>query len=72
MVGILDVDPELLQCKHRLAPEVGACIQRREVEVAATVQDLRRSARVGRPEVEVFELGTDVELLEAHRAHSFQ
>ena len=73
MVGVLDVDPELLQREHGLAAQVRARVERREVEVAALVEHLRRAAvRLGRAEVEVLELGPDVELVEAHPPHALE
>ena len=54
VVGVLDVDPQLLQRQHRLAAHVRARVERRQVEVAAFVEHLRR-ARVF--EQEVLELG---------------
>ena len=63
VVGVLGVDPELFERQHGLAPEIRPGVERREVEVAALVEDLGR-LRVA--EVEVLELGTDVEVVEAH------
>ena len=65
VVGVLDVDPELLEREHRLATHVRAGIERRQVEVAAAVEHVGRAAVF---EQEVLELGTDVERLEAHLA----
>ena len=69
MVGVLDVDAELLEREDRLAAHVGAGVERRQVEVAALVEHLGRRRRSGfaRAEVEVLELGADVEGVEAHR-----
>src|ERR671921_888633 len=61
------LDAELLQRQDGLAPDVGAGVERREVEVAAVVEHLGR-ARV--LEQEVLELGADVERVEAHVAHA--
>ena len=69
MMGVLDVDSQLLQREHRLAAHVRAGVERRQVEVAAFVEHLRR-ARV--LEQEVLELGTDVERVEAHRLRTLQ
>ena len=69
VVGVLDVDPELLQRQHRLAAHVRAGVERRQVEVAALVEHLG-GARVA--EQEVLELGTDVERVEAHRLRALQ
>ena len=69
MVRVLHVDPELLQREHvvprrRRSRRFGA---RRQIEVAALVEDLRHPALgAGVPEVEVLELGADVEVVEAH------
>ena len=63
VVGVLGVDPELLERQHRLAAQVRAGVERRQVEVAAVVEHLGR-LRV--TEVEVLELGADVEVVEAH------
>ena len=64
MVGVLDVDPQLLEREHGLAAHVRAGVERGQVEVAAFVEHLRR-ARVA--EQEVLELGAHVERLKAHR-----
>ena len=40
VVGVLDVDAELLEREHRLAADVGAGVERRQVEVAALVERL--------------------------------
>ena len=67
VVGVLDVDPHLLQRQHRLAAHVGAGVERGQVEVAALVEDLRHAAlRLRRAEVEVLELGADVVGVETH------
>src|SRR5205823_6814198 len=65
VVGVLDVDAELLEGEHRLAAQIGAGVQRGQVEVAALVEDLGGLAVA---EVEVLQLGTDEEVVEAHRA----
>ena len=44
VVRVLDVDAELLEREHRLAPQVRCGVERREVEVAAPVEHLRRPA----------------------------
>ena len=44
MVGVLDVDAELLEREDRLAADVGAGVERGQVEVAALVEDLGRAA----------------------------
>ena len=54
VVGVLDVDAELLERQHRLAAHVGAGVERREVEVAALVEHL---GAVVVAEEEVLELG---------------
>ncbi len=64
VVGVLDVDAQLLQRQHRLAAHVRAGVQRRQVEVAALVQHLGRR---GVSEQEVLELRAHVERVEAHR-----
>src|SRR5947208_1539243 len=64
-MGVLDVDAELLERQHRLATEIGAGIQRGEVEVAALVEDLGRLAVA---EVEVLQLSEDVREPEANEA----
>ena len=64
MVGVLHVDAQLLHRQHRLAPHIRARVERRQVEVAALVEHLRR-ARVA--EQEVLELRAHVERVEAHR-----
>ena len=58
VVGVLDVDAELLEREHRLAPHVGARVERRQVEVAALVEHL---GALGVLEEEVLELGADAE-----------
>ena len=40
VVRVLDVDPELLEREDRLAADVGAGVERRQVEVAALVEHL--------------------------------
>ena len=59
VVGVLDVDAELLEREDRLAAHVGAGVERGEVEVAALVEDLGLLARLrpGVAEVEELELG---------------
>ena len=69
MMGVLHVDPELLECQHRLATHVRAGVERREVEVPALVEHLRRA---GVAEQEVLQLGADVERLEAHRVSALE
>ena len=64
VVGVLGMDPELLEREHRLAPQVRAGVERGQIEVAALVEDL---GGLGVAEVEVLELGPDVEVVEAHR-----
>uniref|UniRef100_A0A6J5ZZ65 Unannotated protein n=1 Tax=freshwater metagenome TaxID=449393 RepID=A0A6J5ZZ65_9ZZZZ len=66
VVAVLDMDPELLQCEHRLAAHVGAGVKRRQVEVAALVENL---GAVGILEEEVLELGPDVEGVKTHPFH---
>ena len=68
MVGVLDVDPELLQRQHRLAPDVRARVERRQVEIAALVE---RLGRAGVAEEEVLELRAHVERFESHRLGTF-
>ena len=63
VVRVLDVDAELLERQHRVAPHVGAGVERGEVEVAALVEHL---GALGVAEQEVLELGADVEVVEAH------
>ena len=66
VMGVLDVDAHLLQRQHRLAAQVGAGVQRGQVEVAALVEDLGHAARrFGGAEVEVLQLGADVVGVEA-------
>ena len=68
VVRVLDVDAELLQRQHRVAAQVGGGVERREVEVAALVEHLRRPAvQLGLPEVEELQLGADEVVVEAHR-----
>ena len=69
VVGVLDVDAELLEREHRLAAHVGAGVERGEVEVAALVEDLGRVLVL---EQEVLELRADVEGVEAHRARALE
>ena len=73
MVGVLDVDAELLEREDRLAAQVGAGVERGQVEIAALVEDLG-DAGLGLlgAEVEVLELGTDVEVVEAHLVGPFE
>jgi hypothetical protein len=63
VVGVLDIDPELLERKDRVAPDVRAGVERGEVEVAALVEDL---GAAGVAEQEVLELGADEEVVEPH------
>ena len=50
VVGVLDVDAELLEREDRLAAHVGAGVERGQVEVAALVEDLGHAAlRLARP-----------------------
>ena len=74
MVGVLHVDAQLLEGEHGLAADVGAGVERGEVEVAALVERLGRAAvlRLGVAEVEVLELGPDVEGVEAHLLRALQ
>ena len=66
MMGVLDVDPHLLEGQHRLAAHAGPGVERRQVEVAALVEHLGDAAvGPGVTEVEELELGTDVEGIEA-------
>ena len=66
MVGVLDVDAELLQRQDRLPAHVGAGVERGQVEVAALVEDLGAAVAGARVlEVEVLELGPDVVGVEA-------
>src|SRR3954452_19838635 len=69
VVRVLDVDAQLLEREHGLAAHVRAGVERREVEVAALVEGLRAAAVL---EVEVLELGTDVEGVEAHLVHALE
>ena len=66
MVGVLDVDAQLLERENRLAAQVRARVERRQVEVAALVENLG-DARLGLlgAEVEVLELRADVVVVEA-------
>ena len=64
VMRVLGVNPELFEREHRLAPQIGAGVECREIEVAALVEDL---GRLRIPEVVVLELGTDVEMVKAHR-----
>ena len=43
VVGVLDIDAELLERQDGLAPHVGAGVERRQVEVAALVEGLGAS-----------------------------
>ena len=62
VVGVLDVDAHLLEREHGVAADVGAGVERRQVEVAALVEDLGDAALgLGVAEVEELELGADVE-----------
>ena len=63
VVGVLGVDPELLEREHGLAAQVRPGVERRQVEVAALVEHLGR-LRVA--EIEVLELGPDVVVVEPH------
>ena len=73
VVGVLDVDAHLLQGEDGLAAQVGARVERRQVEVAALVERLRHAAlRLRRAEVEVLELGADVVGVEAHLLGPFE
>ena len=63
VVRVLDVDAQALEREHRVAADVGAGVEGREVEVAALVQDL--GALVVLEQV-VLELRADVEDIEAH------
>ena len=47
VVGVLHVDAELLEREHGLAADVGAGVERRQVEVAALVEDLGLLAALG-------------------------
>ncbi len=73
MVGVLDVDAELLERQDGLAAHVRARVESRQVEVAALVQRLGRS-RLGpiRAEVKVLELRPDEVVVEAHRLGSLE
>ena len=67
VVGVLDVDAQLLEREDRLAAHVGAGVERGQVEVAALVEDLGDAVLgLGGAEVEVLELGADVVVVEAH------
>ncbi len=73
VVGVLDVDPHLLQGEDRVAAHVGAGIERGQVEVAALVEDLGHAALgLGRFEVEELELGADVVGVEAELLGAFE
>ena len=63
VVRVLDLDAHLLERHHRVAPEVARLVERGEVEVPALVEHL---GAVGAPEVEVLELGPEVEVVVAH------
>ncbi len=69
VVGVLDVDAELLERQDRLAPHVRSRVQRRQVEVAALVQHLGPVLVL---EEEVLELGANVEGVEAHLLRPLQ
>ena len=58
VVGQVDVDAELLEREDRVAPHVGAGVERREVEVAALVERLASLVL----EQEVLGLEADVEV----------
>ena len=65
--------PSLLQGEDGLAAQVGARVERGQVEVAALVERLGDAAlRFRRAEVEELELGTDVVGVEAHLFGAFQ
>ena len=63
VVRVLHVDAELLQREDGLAAHVRAGVERRQVEVAALVEISGTPPRGGRSEVEVLELGADVEVV---------
>ena len=63
VVGVLDLDPELLEREHGVAADVGPGVERREVEVAAEVE---RLGALGVAEQEVLELRPDEEVVEPH------
>ena len=63
MVGVLDRNPHRLERFDRLLAPLGGHVERGQVEVAAAVEDLRSIVVL---EVEVLELGADVERVEAH------
>jgi hypothetical protein len=69
MVGVLDVDAELLERQDGLAANVGAGVERRQVEVAAVVEHL---GALGVLKEEVLQLGAHVERVKAHRAGPLQ
>jgi hypothetical protein len=71
-MAVLDMDSELLEREHGLASQVRAGVECREIEIAAPVEHLGRAVRVGRAEIEVLELRSDVELLESQRAHALE
>jgi hypothetical protein len=63
VVGVFGVDPELIEREHGLPAQIGAGVQRRQVEVPALVEDLRR---LGVTEVEVLQLRAHVVVVKAH------
>ena len=65
VVGVLDLDAELLEREDGVAADVGAGVERRQVEVAALVERLDRALAA---EQVVLELGADEEVVEAHLA----
>ena len=63
VVGVLHRDAELAQREHHVAAEVRRHVERRQVEVAALVEDLRALVVL---EQEELELGPQVVVVEAH------
>jgi hypothetical protein len=68
VMGVLDVDPHLLEREDGLATDVDAGVERGQIEVPALVEGLGDPVLgIGVLEVVELELGADVERLEAHR-----
>jgi hypothetical protein len=61
VVRVADGDAHRLQVQHRLLPEVAGDVGDGEVEVGPVVERLGRLRRVGVREVEVLDVGADVE-----------
>ena len=71
VMQVLDRDAHALQRQHRLLAQIGRRVDGGLLEVAARIQRMRHPGLV-QPEVEVLELGTDLERIEAERLHPLQ